>query len=150
MSETVTVNVDKRFGTIYEGTYELRQVTQGEYERVLVSYMDALGKVAKQDILKVNREMLLLSIARQPESKPLSKDLIVQGRLPYGLSVKLQEAYDQVNGIGVEEQRFLSLPSGESSPMQSSPSSSYATDSDGPKLSITAPAEKPSPNSQQS
>jgi len=114
--ETQKIHIDKRFGSQYEGDYEFKQITQGEYERVLVSYMDAGGKVPKQDILKVNRECLLLSIASQPASKPLNKDIVVQGRLPYGLSLKLQEAYDKVNGIEMDEQRFLSSPSEENSP----------------------------------
>lgn len=110
------VKIDKRFGEKFLGDYEFRQITQGEYERVLVSYMDASGKVAKQDVLKVNRECLFMALVSQPNSKPLSKDLVVQGRLPYGLSIKLQEAYDKVNGIEMEEQRFLSSPSGENNP----------------------------------
>ncbi len=139
-----TVNVDKRFGDEFEGAYEFRQVTQGEYERVLVSYMDALGKVAKQDVLKVNREMLWMGLTQQPESKPLSKDRIVQGQLPYGLSLRLQEAYDKVNGLSVEEERFLPSPSEKNDPTPDSPSSSYAENSAGPNKSTTAPAAEPS------
>jgi hypothetical protein len=141
MRETVTI--DKRFGEQFEGDYEFRQVTQGEYERVLVSYMDALGKVAKQDILKVNREMLWLSLTKQPENKPLTKDIIVQGRLPYGLSIRLQEAYDKVNGIALEEQCFLSSPSDEKSPIPSSQSLSCAKSSDGQSNNTTEPAGEP-------
>ncbi len=114
--ETQTVKIDKRFGSQYEGSYEFKQITQGEYEKILLSYMDASGKVAKQDILKVNREALWTALKSQPDSKPLNRDLIVQGRLPYGLSLKLQEAYDKINGIEMDEQRFLSSPSDESSP----------------------------------
>jgi hypothetical protein len=122
--ETQKVSIDKRFGSQFLGDYEFRQITQGEYERVLVSYMDAAGKVPKQDILKVNRECLWMALTGQPDSKPLCKELIVQGRLPYGLSLKLQEAYDRVNGIEVEEQRFLSSPSDENNPTPGSQSSS--------------------------
>lgn len=110
------IKIDKRFGEQFVGDYEFRQITQGEYERVLVSYMDASGKVAKQDVLKVNRECLFMALISQPDSKPLSKDLVVQGRLPYGLSIKLQETYDKVNGMEMEDQRFLSSPSTENSP----------------------------------
>lgn len=112
--ETQTVKIDKRFGSQYEGDYEFRQITQGEYEKILVSYMDAVGKVAKQDILKLNRECLWTAIVNQPNSKPLTKDLIVQGRLPYGFSLKLQQGYDKINGIDMEEQRFLPSPSEQS------------------------------------
>jgi hypothetical protein len=122
--ETKTVSVDKRFGEQFVGDYEFHQITQGEYERVLVSYMDAAGKVPKQDILKVNRECIWMALSRQPESKPLNKDLVVQGRLPYGLSLKLQETYDKVNGIEMDEQRFLSSPSAENNPTLGSQSSS--------------------------
>ena len=117
--ETKPVQIDKRFGSQFEGSYEFRQITQDEYEKLLVGYMDAVGKVPKQDILKVNRECLWLSLVHQPDSKPLSRDLVVQGRLPYGLSIKLQEAYDKVNGIEMEEQRFLSSPSAENNPTPS-------------------------------
>ena len=105
--------------------------------------MDAAGKVPKQDILKVNRECLFMALVSQPASKPLYKDLIVQGRLPYGLSLKLQEIYDSVNGIDIEEQRFLSSPSEENDQTQDSPSLSYASDSDGQKPSTTPQADKP-------
>lgn len=141
--ETAKAKIDKRFGEQFVGDYEFRQITQGEYERVLVSYMDASGKVPKQDILKVNRECLWMSLVSQPASKPLYKDLIVQGRLPYGLSLKLQEIYDNVNGIEMDEQRFLSSPSDENNPTPDSQNSSYASDSDGQKPSITPQADKP-------
>ncbi len=139
-----TAIVDKRFGDEFEGTYEFRQVTQGEYERVLIGYMDALGKVAKQDVLKVNREMLWTGLTQQPENKPLSKDRVVQGQLPYGLSLRLQEAYDKVNGLSVEEERFLPSPSERSDPTQGSPSSSSVGNLAGQNKSTTAPAAEPS------
>ncbi len=139
-----TVQIDNRFGDEFEGTYEFRQVTQGEYERVLVSYMDALGKVAKQDVLKVNREMLWTGLTRQPDGKPLSRDRVVQGQLPYGLSVKLQEAYDKVNGLAFDEQRFLSSPSDESDLTQGSPSLSSVKSSDGLNSSTITPVAGPS------
>lgn len=119
MAETKSVQIDKRFGSQFEGVYEFRQITQGEYEKLLIGYMDAVGKVPKQDILKVNRECLWIALISQPDSKPLCRDLIVQGRLPYGLSLKLQETYDKVNGIEMEEQRFLSSPSAENNPTPS-------------------------------
>ena len=140
---TEKIRINERFGEQFVGDYEFRQITQGEYERVLVSYMDAAGKVPKQDILKVNRECLLMSLVSQPASKPLYKDLIVQGRLPYGLSLKLQEVYDNVNGIEMDEQRFLSSPSDENNPTPDSQSSSCASDSDGQKPSTTPQADKP-------
>lgn len=121
--ETQTVKVDKRFGSQYEGDYEFRQITQGEYEKILVSYMDAVGKVAKQDILKLNRECLWTALVNQPNSKPLTKDLVVQGRLPYGFSLKLQQAYDKINGIDMEEDRFLPSPSDKSENTPNSQSS---------------------------
>jgi hypothetical protein len=148
--ETATVKIDKRFGKEFEGSYVFRQVTQGEYERVLVGYMDALGKIAKQDILKVNREMLWIALVIQPANKPLTKDRVVQGQLPYGLGIKLQGAYDKVNGLEAEEQRFLSERSEEANQTLNFQSSSSASVSDGQKLSTTQPAEEPSLNSQQS
>jgi hypothetical protein len=148
--EMATIEIDKRFGEEFEGAYKFRQVTQGEYERVLVSFMDGLGKIAKQDILKVNREMLWIALVKQPENKPLSRDRVVQGQLPYGLSINLQGAFDKVNGIEAEEQRFLSEQSDNANQTLNSPSSSSANDLDGPKLNTTQPVEEPSLNSQQS
>ncbi len=142
--ETLKVKIDGRFGEQFVGDYEFRQISQGEYERVLVSYMDAAGKVPKQDILKVNRECLWMALVSQPTAKPLSKDLVVQGRLPYGLSLKLQEVYDRINGIDIEEQRFLSSPSEESSLTPDSPSSSCVSGSDGQKPSTTLQADRQS------
>ncbi len=147
MSKTESVKIDKRFGDEFEGTYEFRQITQYEYERVLLSYMDALGKVPKQDVLKVQREVMWVSLVSQPPNQPLNKNRAVQGQLPYGLSVKLNDAYNKVNGMEPEEQRFLSSQSDENSPTQDSQSSSSANASDGPKMSTTAQADKPSSNS---
>jgi hypothetical protein len=148
--EKAIVNIDKRFGEEFEGSYVFRQVTQGEYERVLVGFMDALGKIARQDILKVNREMLWIALVRQPENKPLTKERVVQGQLPYGLSIKLQVAYDRVNGLEAEERRFLLEQSEGANQTLNSLSSFSANDSDGPKQSTTQLAEEPSLNSQQS
>ena len=91
--------------------------------------------------------MLWLSIVNQPASKPLSRDVVLQGHIPYGLSIKLQGAYDKVNGFEPEEQRFLSSPSDENNLTPDSQSSSSAKNSDGPNSSITGQAEKPSSNS---
>ncbi len=147
MSKTESVKIDKRFGDEFEGTYEFRQITQCEYERVLLSFMDALGKVPKQDVLKVQREVMWVSLVSQPQNQPLNKNRVVQGQLPYGLSVKLNDAYNKVNGMEPEEQRFLSSPSDESSLTQDSQSSSSVSVSDGPKTSTTAQADKPSSSS---
>ena len=131
--KTQTIEVDDRFGEEFRGTYELRQVTQGEYEQILVSYMNTLGKVSKQDILKVNREMLWLALKKQPENQPLTREKVVLGQLPYGLSIRLQDAYDQVNGLSLEEQRFLSETSGDEDQMRSCRSLCFVNDSDGQK-----------------
>jgi hypothetical protein len=69
---------------------------------------------------------------------------VVQGQLPYGLSVKLQEAYDKVNGIALDEQRFLSSPSDESDLTQGSQSLSSVKNSDGQSSSTTTLAAGPS------
>ena len=47
MRATEIVTINKRFGDEWEGSYEFRQISQGEYERILIGYMDALGKVPK-------------------------------------------------------------------------------------------------------
>jgi hypothetical protein len=131
--KTQTIEVDNRFGEEYRGTYELRQVTQGEYEQILVSYMNTLGKVSKQDILKVNREMLWLALKKQPENQPLTREKVVLGQVPYGLSIRLQDAYDQVNGLSLEEQRFLSETSGDEDLTRGCQSLCFVNDSAGQK-----------------
>jgi hypothetical protein len=138
--KTQTIEIDNRFGEEYRGTYELRQVTQGEYEQILVSYMNTLGKVSKQDILKVNREMLWLALKKQPENKPLTREKVVLGQLPYGLSIRLQDGYDQVNGLSLEEQRFLSEPSDDENQTRSCQSLCFVNDSDGQKKNTKKPA----------
>ncbi|MEM2108292.1 MAG: hypothetical protein QXL10_03300 [Candidatus Bathyarchaeia archaeon] len=146
--KTITVEVDGRFGEEFAGVYEFRQVTQGEYERVLIGYMDAFGKVQPTDVLRVNREMLWLSLVKHPEG--VTREKVVQGELPYGLSVKLQDAYDKVNGLSVEEQRFLSGQLDGKSQTLDSPNSCFVSGSGGLKPSTTLPAEEPSSNLQQS
>ena len=131
--KTQTIELDNRFGEEYRGTYELRQVTQGEYEQILVSYMNTLGKVSKQDILKVNREMLWLALKKQPENKPITREKVVLGQVPYGLSIRLQDGYDQVNGLSLEEKRFLSGTSDEDDQMRGCQSLCSVNDSGGQK-----------------
>jgi len=145
--QTEKVEVDSRFGPEFAGIYEFRQVSQGEYEDVLLSFMDALGKIAKKDLLKVNRKMLWISLIQQPPQKPLTAELLLKGDIPHGLSTRLQEAYDKANGLTPEETRFLSSQSDAEPQTQDSQSSPSAKDSTGPKQSTAEPAEKQSPSS---
>lgn len=147
MDEKTVCKIDARFGPKFAGAYTFRQVSQGEYEQVLVSYMDALGKIPHKDVLKVNREMLWLAMVEQPEAKPLNHDYVVHGQMPMGLSIKLQEAYDKANGISPEEQRFLSSPLDDEKVIPDSPSLLSATASDGQSPNTMPQAEKQSQNS---
>jgi len=134
--KTLKILVDKRFGDEFEGEYEIRQVSQGEYEDVLIEFMDqATGHLSKANILKVNRKMLWKSLQSQPSGKPLTLDRVLRGDIPYGLAAKLQGAYDEVNGLTPDEQRFLSSPSEGESPTPESPNSGSARNSDGPRES---------------
>jgi len=133
--KTERLIVDDRFGEEYQGLYELRQVTQGEYEDALLVFMDRAGRISRQNLLKVNREMLWISLVNQPAAKPLSLDMLLKGKVPHGLATKLQEAYDKVNGIQAEERDFLSEQSDEKSAAQSSQSSPSANASDTPQTS---------------
>ena len=135
MKTTEKVEVDSRFGPEFAGIYEFRQVTQGEYEDVLLGFMDALGKIAKKDLLKVNRKMLWIALVQQPQQKPLDPELVLKGDIPHGLSTRLQEAYDKANGLTPEETRFLSSQSDAEPQTQDSQSSVSAIDSTGPKES---------------
>jgi hypothetical protein len=142
MQKTVKFQVDKRFGDEYEGAYELRQVTQGEYEDVVLEYMDAAGHISRKDLLKVSRKMLWCSLVCQPANNPLTLERLLRADIPHGFATKLQNAYDEENGITPDERRFLSEPLEEISPTQESLSSPSAKSSDGPQTSTEEPTGK--------
>jgi hypothetical protein len=146
--KTVKVEVDGSFGKEYEGTYEFRQVSQGEFEDVLLGFMDVLGNLKTKDLLRANRKMLWVALAKQPEAKPLTLEQVLRGEIPYGLSLKLREAYDKANGVSSQEQIFLSGQSEAESQAQDSQNSLSVTGSSGPSKSTSKRAEEQSPNSQ--
>jgi len=145
--KTVKVEVDDRFGEEFRGLYEIRQVSQGEYEDTMLKFMDVAGHISRANLLRINRSVLWTSIVAQPSANPLSLDRVLRGDIPHGLAAKLQDAYDKVNGLQPDEQRFLSSQSDETSPTPESPSSPYAKSSDGPRTSTGELTEKASRSS---
>jgi len=145
--KTERLEVDGRFGAEYGGIYEFRQVTQGEYETVLLAFLDAFGKIARKDLLKVNRKMMWIALTQQPPQNPLTLERVQNGDIPHGLSTKLQEIYDKANGINPEDQRFLSSQSEEENQTLDLRPSSSAKSSAGRPASTEESTEKQSPSS---
>ena len=145
--KTERLEVDGRFGPGYEGIYEFRQVTQGEYENVLLAFLDAFGKIARKDLLKVNRKMMWIALTQQPPQNPLTLERVQNGDIPHGLSTKLQEIYDKANGINPEDQRFLSSQSEEENQTLDLQASSSAKSSAGRPASTGESTEKQSQSS---
>ena len=147
MKQTV-VEIDNRFGEEYQGKYVFKEITWAKRNRIIqkyTKYNKFSGDVENSDFIAIQAETITASMHGQPESKPISlvKLLSEEDGIPIELGEIFSKTVNSLNGMGLEDLRFLLEQLEEKSRIQLLRSFGYAKNSVGPKRSRKAA----SPNS---
>jgi len=146
---TETIEIDERFGKEYAGRYVFGEISWAKRSRTIqkhTKYSQMTGQVQSSDYVAIQAETIMASLKEQPEHKPitLEKLLAEENGVPIALGELFSKIANKLNGLTVEEARFLSDKSEEASRIQQSQSTSSAKSSDGPSQNYESNQQKPS------
>ena len=150
--KTETLEIDDRFGEEYAGRYVFQEISWAKRNRIIqkhTRYHGVTGQVLKSDYVAIQAETIWASLKEQPEEKPITLEKLLSEE--DGISIELGELFSQIVNrlcsVTVEETRFLSGQSGETSHTQQSQTLGSAKSSDGPPTSSVSSQPKPSKSS---
>ena len=137
---TEKTELDNRFGEEYAGRYVFEEITWAKRSRIIqkyTKYSQMTGQVVSSDYVAIQAETIFASLKEQPESKPvtLEKLLSEEDGIPVGLGELFSKIANKLNGLTVQESRFLSEQSEERSLTQKSRSTGSAKTSGGRRIS---------------
>lgn len=120
---TEKIELDNRFGEEYAGRYVFEEITWAKRSRIIqrqTKYSQVTGQVVSSDYVAIQAETILASLKEQPENKPISlqKLLSDEDGIPVGLGELFSKIANKLNGLTVQEARFLSEQSEEASQTQ--------------------------------
>jgi hypothetical protein len=150
--KTEVLEVDGRFGEEYKGRYVFGEITWAKRSRIIqkyTKYHPMSGQVVSSDFIAIQAETIWASLKEQPESKPISLEKLLSEDVgvPIGLGELFSNIVNKLNAVTVEEQRFLSEQSEDSSQTLQSQSIDFAKSSAGHQTSSQNNKQKPSSNS---
>lgn len=149
---TEKIELDNRFGEEYVGRYVFEEITWAKRSRIIqrqTKYSQMTGQVVSSDYVAIQAETIFASLKEQPESKPvtLEKLLSEEDGIPVGLGELFSKIANKLNGLTVQESRFLSEQSEERSLTQKSRSTVSAKSSVGAQRSSEGSRRKRSKSS---
>jgi hypothetical protein len=149
---TEVVEVDNRFGTEYKGKYVFQEISWAKRNRIIqkhTKYHPLTGNVLSSDYVAIQAETIWASLKEQPENKPitLEKLLSEENGIPIGLGELFSRVVNRLCGITPEEVKNSYGRCGEESPIQASPNSGSAKNSDGHPTNSPNNQPKPSKSS---
>ena len=135
---TEKIELDNRFGEEYAGRYVFEEITWAKRSRIIqrqTKYSQVTGQVVSSDYVAIQAETIWASLKEQPENKPitLEKLLSEEDGIPVGLGELFSRIANKLNGLTVQESRFLSEPSEEKPHIRKSRSIGSAKNSGGPQ-----------------
>lgn len=133
---TEKIELDNRFGEEYAGRYVFSEISWAKRSRIIqkfTKYSQMTGQVMSSDYVAIQAETVWASLKEQPESKPISlqKLLSEEDGIPVGLGELFSRIANRLNGLTVQESRFLLEQSEGRSQTQKSPSTGSAKTSGG-------------------
>jgi len=146
---TKVLELDERFGKEFAGRYVFQEISWAKRSRIIqryTRYHPISGQVASSDYITIQAETIWASLKEQPPHKPitLEKLLSEDEGIPIGLGELFSQIVNMLCGVTQEESAFLSEPSGEKSPTNSSQTSASAKSSAGAPTS--SPNNQPRPS----
>lgn len=149
---TESLEIDGRFGEEYKGKYVFRAITWAKRNRIMqkhTKYSPLTGQVVSSDFLAIQAETIMASLTGQPEGKPLTLEKLLGDDVgvPIGLGELFSQIANRLNGLGVDESRFLSDASETKSQTVPSLNSESARNSGGPQTNSESSQPEPSTSS---
>jgi len=128
------VELDNRFGEQYAGRYVFQEITWAKRSRLIqkyTKYNPITGQVVSSDFVSIQAETIWSGLKEQPPNKPITLEKLLgeEDGIPIELGELFSKTANKLCGITPEEQRFLSEPSEEANPIQHSPTSGSAKNS---------------------
>jgi hypothetical protein len=153
--KTHVLQVDERFGEEYAGKYVFKEISWARRSRIIqkhTKYSQITGQVVNSDYVTIQAETIWASIKEQPAGKPISFEKLLgeEDGIPIGLGEIFSQIVNHLNGISLDETRFLSEPSADTNQTHSSQTSVCAKNSGGPQTSSPNSQQRPSNASSQS
>jgi hypothetical protein len=150
--KTEVVEVDNRYGEEYAGRYVFQEITWAKRNRIIqkhTKYHPLSGNVLSTDYVAIQAETIWASLKEQPESRPitLEKLLSEEKGIPIGLGELFSGVVNRLCGITPKEVKNSYGRCGEASPIQASPNSGSAKNSDGHLTNSPNNQPKPSKSS---
>ena len=149
---TETIELDERFGKEYAGKYVFQEISWAKRSRTIqkhTKYSQMTGQVMSSDYVAIQAETIYASLKEQPESKPITLEKLLSDEdgVPVGLGELFSQIANKLNGLTVQETRFLSEPSEGKRRTKKSRSTGSAKSSGGPQRSSERSQQKPSKSS---
>ena len=149
---TETVEIGDKFGVEFKGKYIFQEISWAKRSRIIqrqTKYSQVTGQVVSSDYVAIQAETILASLKEQPENKPISlqKLLSDEDGIPVGLGELFSKIANKLNGLTVQESRFLSEQSEGRSQTQKSRSTVSAKTSGGRRRSSEGSQQKRSKSS---
>jgi len=105
--EEIVLEVDDSFGKEYMGKYVFKPLTWGKYAKIMQKHTVANQGVVYTDDIKINAELILATLASQPETKPVTFESLTSEDpdkgVPPMLGAKLLECACKVAGLNRTE-----------------------------------------------
>lgn len=139
--QTRVLELANRFGEDYAGRYVFQEISWAKRSRIIqkhTKYHPISGRIVKADYVAIQGETIWASLKEQPPHKPISlKKLLSEGEdgVPIELGELFSQTVNKLNGVSLDETRFLSEPCGDRSPTRQSQSSASARSSGGHQTS---------------
>jgi len=120
-----TIEVGDEYGQEYRGKYVFQEISWAKRNRILQKYTrynPQTGLVITTDYVAIQAETIMASLKEQPQNKPVTieKLLSEEEGVPIGLGELFSKIANKLNTVNIEETRFLSEPSEETSRTQPS------------------------------
>lgn len=124
-TETLKV-AELDYGPEFKGTYEFQEISWAKRSRILqkhTKYHPRSGRVISSDNVAIQADVIMASLSKQPESKPVTLERLLSDDVKKGLPIELGEALskaaNKVCSASKEEEVFLEEQSNPTSPPQS-------------------------------
>jgi hypothetical protein len=117
------IDIGSEYGEEYQGRYAFQEISWAKRNRIIqkyTKYSPVTGQVLSSDYVAIQAETIMASLKEQPESKPITLEKLLgeENGIPIALGERLSQVVNKLNAVTLEETRFLSAPSEETSHIQ--------------------------------
>lgn len=149
---TETVEIGDEYGEEYRGRYVFQEISWAKRSRIIqrnTKYSQMTGQMLKSDYVAIQAETIMASLKEQPEHKPITLEKLLdeENGIPIGLGEFFSQIANRLNGLSVQESRFLSGKSEGANRTQQSRSIGSAKSSAGQSRNCEDNQQKQSANS---